>query len=337
MDGYEDFADDAVAPPAWVRPPRRWPVPVAFGLVVALLVVGAVLGVTQAHRLSSTRGTLTAVRAEAATQQQALAALSATVSSTATKVSAQQQTISGLTAKLSTTGSQLTATQTELQAAQTRLQADEERLNVTTSQLLPDLTALAKQVSPSVMLIACTTATGGDTGTAFALALPAAPGFSTTIITAEHVIDACRDPADGSVISLARGTEQLEVQLRLSDAVQDVAILDTTATIPALRPAAAPVVGEFLMAVGNPLGLATNVTSGNVSQISDLSFLHSAPTSPGNSGGPVVDRSGNAVGIVDAEFTAGSSEAPAENLNVALRLSALCVNLLSGAQCDELH
>ena len=62
---------------------------------------------------------------------------------------------------------------------------DEEQLNsttkqlgVTTKQLPPDLIALATQVSPSVVLITCRTGGGGDTGTGFAIALPAAAGYA---------------------------------------------------------------------------------------------------------------------------------------------------------------
>jgi len=206
-----------------------------------------------------------------------------------------------------------------------------------TRQLPPDLVALATQVSPSVVLITCTTATGGDTGTGFAIALPAASGYVTTVITAEHVIDACTDPASGAFISLARGSKTLQVHLRAYDPGEDVAVLDTTATLPKLKPAAAPVVGEFLMAVGNPLGVSDNVTSGNVSQVYSTYFLDSAPISNGSSGGPVVDRSGNVVGIVDAGAVADANSPVVQNLNVALRLSRLCVNLLGGSSCSALH
>jgi S1-C subfamily serine protease len=324
------------------RRSARWVIVAAVALV--LLVVGAVaFSWSQAHRLTSTRSQLGALRASAAAEQ-------AQVSALATTVDAQQKTLTDLGAQLgatqtqlATTQSKLGTTQSQLQTAQTRLGSDEQQLNTTTKQLNvttralpPDLVALATQVSPSVVLITCTTGGGGDTGTGIAIALPAAAGYATTIITAEHVIDACTNPLAGA-ISLARGGQTLTVHLRSYDPRQDVAILDTTAKLPTLKPAAAPVVGEFLMAVGNPLGVNDNVTSGNVSQVYSSYFLDSAPISNGSSGGPVVDRSGNVVGIVDAGAVADANTPVVQNLNIALRLSRLCPTVLSGSSCAALH
>ncbi|MDQ6746592.1 MAG: trypsin-like peptidase domain-containing protein [Candidatus Dormibacteraeota bacterium] len=67
-------------------------------------------------------------------------------------------------------------------------------------------------------------------------------------------------------------------------------------------------VGDIVMAVGNPLGLSSSVTSGIVSAVGrtrpegngntlpDL-IQTSAPINPGNSGGALVDLNGNVVGI----------------------------------------
>lgn len=306
-------------------------------LLVLSVAAGTIFGVKQMNGLTSTRHQVTTLLASEAAQQ-------AQVSTLTTTVNAQEKTLATLDTKLksaqaqlTTTESRLGTTQTQLQTAQTRLGADEQQLSVTTRQLPPDLVALATQVSPSVVLITCTTAAGGDTGTGFAISLQPARGYATTIITAEHVIDGCTDPASGAFISLARGGKTLQVNLRAYDPGEDVAILDTTATLPKLKPSAAPVVGEFLMAVGNPLGVNDNVTSGNVSQVYSTYFLDSAPISNGSSGGPVVDRSGNVVGIVDAGAVADANTPVVQNLNVALRLSRLCVALLAGSACAPLH
>jgi S1-C subfamily serine protease len=314
------------------------------GVLVLAVAGAAIFGSTQAHRLASTRTQLATLRASAASEQ-------AQVSALAGAVAAQQQSVASLgtqlgatQTQLATTQSKLGTTQSQLQTAQTRLGTDEQQLNsttkqlgVTTKQLPPDLIALATQVSPSVVLLTCTTAGGGDTGTGFALALPAASGYATTIVTAEHVINACTDPSSGAFISLARGGQVLPVHLRAYDRAADVAILDTAATLPTLKPAGAPVVGEFLMAVGNPLGVNNNVTSGNVSQVYPSYFLDSAPISNGSSGGPVVDRSGSVVGIVDAGAVADANTPVVQNLNIALRLSRLCPTVLSGSSCAALH
>ena len=328
--------------PRSVRP-ARWLLALTFVLVVSVA-CAVLFGWSQAHRLASTRSQLATLRAASASEQ-------AQVSALATSVGAQQQSLTELggqlaatQTQLATTQSKLGTTQAQLQTAQSRLGADEQQLstttkqlNVTTKQLPPDLTALAKQVSPSVVLITCTTGGGGDTGTGFVLALPAAAGYASTIVTAAHVVSACTDPSTGAFISLARGGQTLPVHLRGFNASEDVAILETTAALPALKPAAAPVVGEFLMAVGNPLGVSDNVTSGNVSQVYSSYFLDSAPISNGSSGGPVVDRSGNVVGIVDAGAVADANTPVVQNLNISLRLSRLCPTVLSGSSCAALH
>ncbi len=306
-------------------------------LLVLSVVAGMIFGVTQMDRLTTTRHQLTTLLASEAAQQAQVSTLTTTVNAQANTLATLDTELKSAQAQLTTTESRLGTTQTQLQTAQTRLGADEQQLSVTTRQLPPDLVALATQVSPSVVLITCTTAAGGDTGTGFAVSLQPARGYATTIITAEHVIDACTDPASGAFISLARGGETLQVNLRGYDPGEDVAILDTTATLPKLKPSVAPVVGEFLMAVGNPLGVNDNVTSGNVSQVYTTYFLDSAPISNGSSGGPVVDRSGNVVGIVDAGAVADANTPVVQNLNVALRLSRLCVSLLAGSDCAALH
>ena len=67
-------------------------------------------------------------------------------------------------------------------------------------------------------------------------------------------------------------------------------------------------VGDVMLAIGNPLGLASSVTNGIVSAVgrsvdeSSTVALRgviqtSAPINPGNSGGALVDVSGRVVGI----------------------------------------
>jgi putative serine protease PepD len=83
-------------------------------------------------------------------------------------------------------------------------------------------------------------------------------------------------------------------------------------------------VGDFVLAMGNPLGLRSSVTQGIVSSLNrsvaesssvDLSALiqTSAEINPGNSGGALVDLSGRVIGIptltaLDPEF--GNAQAP---------------------------
>ena len=63
-----------------------------------------------------------------------------------------------------------------------------------------------------------------------------------------------------------------------------------------------PEVGEHVLVVGSPLGLEQSVSEGLVSAIRTIrgrgEFLQiSAPISPGSSGGPVVNRRGQVIGV----------------------------------------
>jgi S1-C subfamily serine protease len=90
--------------------------------------------------------------------------------------------------------------------------------------------------------------------------------------------------------------------------------------------------GDEVVAVGFPLqgilAAQMNVTTGTVSSLAGLGddatrLQMTAPVQPGNSGGPLLDRSGNVVGIVveklDALRVAAMSGSISENVNFAIK------------------
>jgi len=80
-------------------------------------------------------------------------------------------------------------------------------------------------------------------------------------------------------------------------------------------------VGDEVYAVGNPEGLEGTFSQGIVSGVrayrSDTVFQFTAPISPGSSGGPVLNRQGEVIGVAFAAFTEG------QNLNFVIPASYL--------------
>ena len=127
------------------------------------------------------------------------------------------------------------------------------------------------------------------------------------IVTNAHVVG----PHDEAVVAFADG-KRSPARVVAVDTVVDLAVLDAERDdLPAATFAdALPVVGELAIAVGNPLGFENTVTAGVISGVQraipgsatqtqslvDL-IQTDAAISPGNSGGALVNGSGEVVGI----------------------------------------
>jgi len=120
---------------------------------------------------------------------------------------------------------------------------------------------------------------------------------------------------------------------------QDLALIQTTAAekfwpAPVLRSGLLPPVGSDVFVIGHPLGLGWSVTRGIISGYRRTSaparlwmIQTDAAISPGNSGGPLLDRNGVLVGIMTSKAMGGG----AENLAFARPTSAL-LDLLQQAE-----
>lgn len=124
------------------------------------------------------------------------------------------------------------------------------------------------------------------------------------IITNNHVV---ADAVDVEVILADR--RQFKGRVVATDPKTDVAVVKISATgLPAAAwgDSSALAVGDFVLAIGNPLGLSRTVTFGIVSAVgradvgvADVEdFIQTdAPINPGNSGGALVNTNGELVGI----------------------------------------
>lgn len=158
------------------------------------------------------------------------------------------------------------------------------------------------------------------------------------VVTNHHVIDECSD------FEIRRpGLPPSGAYLVASDATNDLALLQITAQGQASAPVRLDVrLGEPIAVFGYPLSRVLsssgNFTLGNITALSgigdDTRFVQiSAPIQPGNSGGPLLDKYGNVVGVVTSKLDALVSLAATgdipQNVNFAIRGSSLYAFLLA--------
>jgi Do/DeqQ family serine protease len=135
---------------------------------------------------------------------------------------------------------------------------------------------------------------------------------SGLVVTNNHVIEG----ADQVKISLSDKRE-FEAEIVLKDSRTDLAVLrikDTKEKFPTLDFSNSDelLVGDVVLAIGNPFGVGQTVTHGIISAlartqvgITDYQFFiqTDAAINPGNSGGALVDMSGRLVGVNTAIFS----------------------------------
>ncbi|BCB91570.1 S1C family serine protease [Phytohabitans suffuscus] len=167
---------------------------------------------------------------------------------------------------------------------------------------------VAAEVTPSVVTVLADTAGGSAEGSGVVLS---ADGL---VLTNNHVVES----ASRVRVSLADG-RTLDATVAGADADADLAVLRVSGAsdlTPATLGRSADLrVGDAVLAIGSPLGLAGTVTAGIVSAVdrtiqdggTSLTGLiqTDAPVNPGSSGGPLVDSTGQVVGITVAIATTG--------------------------------
>jgi len=135
----------------------------------------------------------------------------------------------------------------------------------------------------------------------------AADGY---LLTNAHVVAG----AESGTAEFADGTETA-IDIVGSDPLSDLAVVQARSAVPAgtvvLADATGLRVGQLVVAVGNPLGLAGSVTagvvsglgrslptrSGNAGRVIEDVIQTDAALNPGNSGGALADSAGRVVGI----------------------------------------
>ena len=177
---------------------------------------------------------------------------------------------------------------------------------------------IAARVTPSVVSIEVRVGQAGATGSG--VVIDADGGY---IVTNNHVVSGA-DGLDGAEIrAVFSDGSGSAARIVGRDPASDLAVLkvEKPGLVPAaLGDSAKVVVGDPVVAIGSPLGLAGTVTTGIVSALerpvrlsgqgSDTNAVISAvqtdaPINPGNSGGALVDATGAVIGINTAIASVG--------------------------------
>lgn len=213
---------------------------------------------------------------------------------------------------------------------------------------MEDWTAIADRVSPSVVSIAASSNRGAGAGSGVIW------DQDGHVVTNAHVVAG----ATQVQVTLADG-RIFDAEIVGSDASTDMAVLALQDAPEDLTPISIGddqglVVGDPVMAVGNPLGLAGTVTTGIVSALDrpvttqssepdpasaqavvTNAIQTSAPINPGNSGGALVDADGALVGINSAIASLSGSQETAGSIGIGFAIpvgkaSAVAEQLIAG-------
>ncbi|HEV2388570.1 MAG TPA: trypsin-like peptidase domain-containing protein [Candidatus Acidoferrales bacterium] len=149
-------------------------------------------------------------------------------------------------------------------------------------------------------------------------------GSGFVIDAAGHILTNYHVIAGASSIAVALGASHFTAKLVGGDPRNDIALLEISPGAHKLVPlvpgdASRLLVGQRVLAIGNPFGFQSTLTTGIVSalgrtvQTGPDTFIENAiqtdaPINRGNSGGPLLDTQGRVVGINAAIYAPGGTE-----------------------------
>lgn len=171
----------------------------------------------------------------------------------------------------------------------------------------PDAVVAYRTISPSLVTVTTERSGAASGGTQVAQGAGVVINARGAVLTALHVVEGSQQIR----VLFADGT-QASARMLSSKADSDIAVLAVDRLPEVVAPAVmggAPQIGDDVFAVGNPLGLRASFTAGVVSANSrsvrtdggrtlDDLIQFDAAVNPGNSGGPLLNRDAQVVGIV---------------------------------------
>jgi putative serine protease PepD len=177
--------------------------------------------------------------------------------------------------------------------------------------------AISALVTPTVVSISVTSSQGSGTGSGWIYRSNANTSF---IVTNNHVIETA--VTTGTIKVEFTNGDQVNATIVGRDPMYDLAVLSIrSGNLPttAIGDSSKVSVGDPVLAIGSPLGLASTVTSGIISALNrpvtagsagSESYVNAIQTdaaiNPGNSGGALVDAQGRIIGVNSAIATLSS-------------------------------
>lgn len=207
----------------------------------------------------------------------------------------------------------------------------------------PDWNAVTEEVAPSVVAIGVQGQTAGGEGSGVVL------DEEGHVVTNNHVVSSAGE--DAKITVTLDGGATYDATVAGTDPSTDLAVITISDPPDDLQPMSTGsstglTVGDPVMAVGNPLGLAGTVTTGIVSALDrpvttssstqeeqspfgqqeesspvvTSAIQTSAAVNPGNSGGALVDASGRLVGINSSIASVGGSSGQSGSIGIGFAI-----------------
>jgi putative serine protease PepD len=180
-----------------------------------------------------------------------------------------------------------------------------------------DAKVIASLVTPSVVSILVNTSSGSGNGSG---SIYKTSSTSSYIVTNNHVIEGAA--SSGTITVELLNGDQHKATIVGRDANYDIAVIKiNVGNLPeiGIGDSSKVSVGDPVLAIGSPLGLANTVTSGIISSLNRPvttgstgaeSYVNAIQTdaaiNPGNSGGALVDNQGRIIGVNSAIATLSS-------------------------------
>lgn len=197
----------------------------------------------------------------------------------------------------------------------TKIEASDNSLSSSsTSNMSMPIEGVVQIANPAIVMITTVSSSGGSLGSGFLIS------SDGTIVTNYHVIK----NAQGLGVKFSQDKELItNVSVIKTDAIRDIALIKIATPVNVtplvMGDSDRVAVGERVVAIGNPQGLANTVSDGLISAVRDASGVKqiqiSVPISHGSSGGALINMRGEVIGITTSSYDG------AQNLNFAIPIN----------------